>query len=328
MASPIRAVATLPPLLADDPSLTEAPLRVFEPAPLHTKYQKRLDALGLHYKAQRSADCERAVIWYNASEDKSNKSDTWRAPLFTSMLRSEPYKAKQLAREYENTYSPFIELIPGEMFSTLQIRFYESDPVKAQALTKEIRKLLNKHLPKTIEKPGYLNDPRYNYVLKLIHNEAVSAQRLAEIQAILPASVNITRSNAPREEFKKELAILCAPDLPRTEEGRADFEAYLDGMQSLVVHKVSKADRSKFAYTSDYVYANPLNDDGTTALNDDVSDLAYCEYHKKEHTTRIPRSPKTGHYARWSSVVVSADTKFEEIHPAEWRELPLPARKH
>ena len=168
---------------------------------------------------------------------------------------------------------------------------------------------------------------RYNRNLKVMYAGAVDAALHKEIQAELPEGVTLQHHVFNRSEFHTQFLLLLAPDLPRKDFDRAGFEAFLDHLVQIQLHKISAADRKRFAYNPEYIYANQPGSDTPPPLSDGLSAPIYCEEHKTVHDKsgrRIPRSPKTGAYATHVSVVVDLNTKVDDILPEQWQPLPPP----
>lgn len=318
-----------PAIDPNDPRLTEVPLRVFVPAQITTVYEKTLSALGCHEKAQRSADVSRAWEWYKSSEDNS---DAWRVPLFTMMLRTDPWKAGDLAREQENTYHNFVDLV-GAVFTVLSFRFLAKpfhlrtkEHQENQDTVRAIRETVSQFLPVSIDKLGAMEDKfgRYNRNLKVIYAGAVDAAMHTAIQSALPEGVILQHHVFNKSDFHAQFVRLLNPDLPAKEADRAAFEVFLTRLVQIQLHKISAKDRKRFAYDPTYTYANHLSSTATATLADGLAAPVRCEECKKTHRRRIPRSPMTGLYAKYVSVVVDLNTRLEDIHPAEWSPLPPP----
>jgi len=321
MSTPAR----LPEIIVPD-----IPQRIYDP-PDPNSYEKGLIEFGLSYKAQRSAIARNSWEFYKAG----TVEDSWRRPLFTVMLRTDGWKAQNLAEEQENTYHSFGELI-GSTFTILSFKFMAKNfRVKSvghqhnQGIVRAIRKVIDEFLPVSIDKVGACEDKfgRYNRVVKVIHASPVDGELHKAIQSALPEGVTLQHHVFNKADFHTQFLTLLAPDLPRKDFDRAGFEAFLDRMVQIQVHKISSADRKRFAYTPTYVYANQPGSKDPAPLSDGLSAPIFCEEHKVVHDKngrRIPRSPKTGAFATHVSVVVDMNTKAGDILPEEWLELPPP----
>jgi hypothetical protein len=315
---------------ADDRRLTEIPQRIFEPAEITTPYEKALEQLGCWEKAQRSADCKRLWQFYKSTEDNS---DAWRRPCFTLMVRTDPWKANKLAEEQRNTFHRFEELI-GANFTMLQFRFRtqpfhlkSAEHEKQQNIVRRIRKVIDEFLPVSLDKLGTMEDKfnRYNCVLKAMYAGVVDSTLHKAIQAALPESVVLQHHVYSRAAFHEQFILLLSADLPYNDKARAAFEVFLTRLVQIQTHKIPGG-RSRFAYNPNYTYANQPGNTNPVPLSDGLSEPAYCKECKKKHQNRIPRSPRTGAYAKYVSVLVDANTKVDDILPEEWMPLSPPMK--
>lgn len=318
-------------------AILDTPQRITsEPLQHKTPYAKRLAAHGLDKKAARVTSTASSFLWYRSTEDNS---DAWSVPQHTSMLRSDPYKARQLTTEHETTYARFPELI-ATSFTRLDFRFKEVTPALSQEIVRTIRAAADKILPRSIDKLGGYADKwnRYDRNVKVLYPGPVDAAMRARLVAMAPAGIDVQHHTFAKADFPRELRLWSNADLPATETGRADFEAFIDGVHQVKTHKMSKEDRSKFALlpppcNANLVEGNPLqspNDPSMTStapskpLPEATNILPDQLPERKPPKPYVPRSPKTGRYARFVSVVVDRSVQVEDILPQEWFPLPKP----
>lgn len=286
-------------------------------APLTTTIQQYLASLGLTKMAQRLANIENLWNWC-----KIDSSDHWRIPLYTSMMRSDPYMAIRLAQAHQLRFLPFGECIPESGGTRLDFRLWaEKTTLSAPAhrehkrLIRQIRRVIQRFLPLSLNKIGSYADraTRYNRTIKVIFAGSVSASDLAAIQSALPPEVSVTRYHFRQDEYQEELRLWAQADIPLNIKERADFELFIHGSHLVRYYGIPKETKAKFAL-------EPKTDNA----NLDPDALLVAAIATEKGKRRIPRSPKTGRLARFVSMVVDFATQFEDILPEEWIELPLP----
>src|ERR1035437_4500330 len=121
--SPMSASIGSSAISPDDPRLTTIPQRIpfIPPAPT-TPYELRLVHHGMTKAATRAAVNRVLAKIYNSGQSRFDRTDTWHAPLFTMMLRSDSYHAGQLARQQDEHYRFFGEMSKSQ-FTRFDIQF-------------------------------------------------------------------------------------------------------------------------------------------------------------------------------------------------------------
>ena len=270
----------------------------------HSEYARRLVDLGLISKAVRHEDDGKYWKWYQDST-----RDMWKTPASNSMLRTSPHYAKQLAIEQENKYRKFSDLI-SVLLARVDFRFRATTHEETQSTIKTVRKLIDRFLPKSMDKIG-THDGKI--ALKVLYSSSVDVSLARQIIAALPPGVTFHYSNKYKADFATELKSLTAPDLPLSETSRANLEKVMDKLHQLVLHKVSKEDRDKFVYTSPYT-----NLESTDAF----ASAQECEECKTTHLIRVPKNPRTGLPARYYSDPVLESVRPQDLKASQWHEYP------
>lgn len=287
-------------------------------APLTTTIQQYLASLELTKFAQRLANIENMWSWC-----KVDNSDYWRIPHYTSMMRSDSYMAVRLAQAHQLRFLPFRDCIPESGGARLDFRLWAEKTMLSapthrehRRLIRQIRKVIARLLPLSLNKIGAYADraKRYNRTIKVLFAGSVSASDLAAIQSALPPEVSVTRYHFGRDAYQEELRLWAQADIPLDIKERADFELFIHGSQLIGYCGIPKDTRAKFALESKKSYANF-----------DADAVLVAAIASEKGKRRIPRSPKTGRLARFLSMVVDFSTKFEDILPEEWVELPSTA---
>lgn len=285
-------------------------------APLTTKVQCYLSAIGLTRLAQRLANIENTWIWYKSDQP----ADAWREPRYTSMMRSAPYLALRLAQEHQLRFFAFGGCIPPSGGTRLDFRLWAdkttlSSPTHREhrRLIRQIRKVIARLLPLSVNKIGAYQDAakRYNRVIKVLFAGIVSAADLIAIQSALPPGVSVTRRHFQVDDFHTELRLWAHADIPLDACERADFELFIHGSHLVAYYGIPKDTKAKFAL-------KPKIDNA----NFDPDAILAAAIAAEKGKRRIPRSPKTGRLARFVSMVMDFATRFEDIEDAEWVELP------
>lgn len=298
--------------------LSTVPMRTpFVHAKPHTPYQRHLAKLGATTKAQRDADTAGNFKWY-----KVDDADAWRSQIYTSMLRTDPYKAARLAEDQYAAYHMFGSLIDGDSFT----RFDAAMPLPAAALgtpehaaaqedVHKLRRAIAFHLPRSLDKLGASDAGRLPAVVMAgLYAGVVTTEQRRAIEASLPPGATIRFLTLPKAAFREQLRMVLSPTLPKNDLRRAEFEVLLDGIRQIKLHGTSLREIRQFALETLPPYANyPSNEPPLTPTGG-----------RRRHPTRlepIPVSPKTGRPARFVSVTVDQFTRAEDLHPLEW--IPL-----
>lgn len=304
----------------NDPQLNRSQ-SVFEHAPLATAYQRYLDSIGLHRKAQRLADIGNQFNWYNAAETMLDASDRWRQAPFTPMLRTDPYFATRAARIQQTQYAAFGELI-GDWFTRIDFSFYspkstifDEPHFEDQRTVRAIRRVIGEFLHRSIDKLGGAADLRWNRKVKVLFAGTLPAALFFQIQSALPEGVFVRYHRHRKIDFPEELASWAHADLPLDEMARADMELFLNGLQQTAAHKVPREIERQFALEHKTPNAN-------LPITPSDIDSMLLPNPTQKRPRYVPRSPKTGKPARFVSVPVDRNTRPEDIPPEDWIEIP------
>jgi hypothetical protein len=297
------------PLLHTPYSIDE-PLQI-PPEYFRTPYSQRLAFWGLVDKAIR-ADNE--TSYFRHFRDSTR--DTWRECAANAMLRTMPHHAKELAEQQYNKYLPLREFISLKGFSSFVFRVTACNPADHQEILGAIRTLVTGWLPKSIDKIGTYDEDRTT--LKVLHVSKVDYNFIRDLQVYLPDGVQLRYQNHGIEDFSSELHALFAPDLPSSASQRADFEATLEGIHQVKLHKFTKEEREKFVYTSPE-YTNCSDEENEP----DSSQSDNSDAEKPQKPKRVPKNPRTGLPAIWMSKIVSDSVKSSDILEQDW--IPIVA---
>ena len=259
----------------DDPRLTTIPQRIpfIPPAPT-TPYELRLVHHGMTKAATRAAVNRVLAKIYNSGQSRFDRTDTWHAPLFTMMLRSDSYHAGQLARQQDEHYRFFGEMSKSQ-FTRFDIQFLstagnpDAVALDRQAIRK-IRSILDQH----ITVPRFNKIGSWQHPVKInclgVSIKVLVCERLLEsirdkiIVALSNLNVKACISGwhvFDRENFNDEIRSIVAPDLPLDGEMRADFEFLLRGIDQISYSGLSKEDAARFAL----IKKDNANQDAQTA---------------------------------------------------------------
>ena len=246
------------------PVPSEVPQRIlFEPPKLETPYELGLADHGLVDKAIRVATNRVIKKIYNSSGDRFDASDTWAGPMFSTMLRSDPYHARELTRKQIDRYSVFREFSTSQ-FTCLGIEFVSEaccpDEVECdRSHIRKIRHIIDKHTDAPLfskignKSQGLWPDSlsvRVKFMVSARLGDDTRAAIAAELAELDPETSLSAFSVTDKENFEDDLKSTLAPDLPVGGALRADFEFLLQGMDQIAYSGLSKDQTSRFALNS------------------------------------------------------------------------------
>lgn len=292
----------------------------------YTRFESRLNELSLDIKSMRSKIARTVFQFFKV--DRAGK-DRWKSSLYTSMLRCDPWIAKQMASQQEARFGVLVHFISSQG-TRIDIRFRNrvqsadspGDYDACQRRVRKIKKYLGPILGPCVAKLGGITpDDKFNRVLKVLMLRAVSPSQMARLIAHGGEFFDVRYRLFDRECFAEELSSFVAADLPIDDSARADFERFLTGITQISEHGFTRAQHTEFALvtknktnSSDIPTAAPIAESSPDAKPDANP--------SRIHQKLPPCSPRTRRPARFVSFIVDAKARFEDLGEDMWVELP------